>query len=535
MKLLILALTAALCCASVHGCAQMDRLESYARARSQNYRPDGRCYYHVANYIDAVGIGGIGRNGFNNCVPAGYYDYARHFADYMQGGKCGLVNVKSKYGNNPYRAPRGAIIVVAPGTPGTAHPRAGDIAIASGDGRFWNGGNMRYGGSYNYGSKLMGIYVPSSCAGGSSSGGSSSSGSSSKSCLDCLRNGGGRGCASRCPQGYSCQSCINYGGGYGCRSKCYSSYDVVEPNFGLNRPSFQDLMESGSMDFDQDGPSSDDMQDTLAGFAQLDSKWHQFTKHMSIEKFTTPDSLNRRLRNIARQAPTSRGRRLFLGAFNALIGAVQGATSAVQGIVNLFGKQTSEALVGQFTDRGFSKFNEKTTITVTTGLPTAYFEAFMKDQLKSVVKVPSKHKSAIKQIIRWGLYSGSNTWNAAENVFDVSKGGDVKNFQLFVNRNYECEEMNIVLVKTDVKFKLAKDIFVISKSKATFGGAFSTTKLHWKSRDAALKQPDLTFVSEFFINLGMNRIKQSRDILGAAQGETKGCNKPPPKQSSPFK
>ena len=117
MKLLILALTAALCCASVHGCAQMDRLESYARARSQNYRPDGRCYYHVANYIDAVGIGGIGRNGFNNCVPAGYYDYARHFADYMQGGKCGLVNVKSKYGNNPYKAPRGAIIVVAPGTP----------------------------------------------------------------------------------------------------------------------------------------------------------------------------------------------------------------------------------------------------------------------------------------------------------------------------------------------------------------------------------------------------------------------------------
>ena len=374
-----------------------------------------------------------------------------------------------------------------------------------------------------------------SCAGGSSSGGSSSSGSSSKSCLDCLRYGGGRGCASRCPQGYSCQSCINYGGGYGCRSKCYSSYDVVEPNFGLNRPSFQDLMESGSMDFDQDGPSSDDMQDTLAGFAQLDSKWHQFTKHMSIEKFTTPDSLNRRLRNIARQAPTSRGRRLFLGAFNALIGAVQGATSAVQGIVNLFGKQTSEALVGQFTDRGFSKFNEKTTITVTTGLPTAYFEAFMKDQLKSVVKVPKKHKEAVKQIVRWGLYTGSNTWNAAENVFDISKGGNVKNFQIFVNRNYECEEMNIVLVKTDVAFKLAPDIFVISKSKATFGGAFSTTKLHWKSRDAALKQPDLTFVSEFFINLGMNRIKQSRDILGAAKGETKGCNKPPPKQSSPFK
>jgi hypothetical protein len=97
-----------------------------------------------------------------------------------------------------------------------------------------------------------------------------------------------------------------------------------EENFAdsLDQPSFQDLMDSGSMNFDQDTSSNDDMQDTLAGFAQLDSKWHQFTKHMSIEKFTSADAFNRRLRNIARQAPTSRGRRLFLGAFNALVGAV---------------------------------------------------------------------------------------------------------------------------------------------------------------------------------------------------------------------
>ena len=36
-----------------------------------------------------------------------------------------------KYGNNPYNAPRGAIVVVKAGTPGTAHPVAGDIAVAS--------------------------------------------------------------------------------------------------------------------------------------------------------------------------------------------------------------------------------------------------------------------------------------------------------------------------------------------------------------------------------------------------------------------
>ena len=193
-------------------------------------------------------------------------------------------------------------------------------------------------------------------------------------------------------------------------------------------------------------------------------------------------------------------------------------------------------MVGQFQDRGFSHFNERTTITVTSGLPTKYFTAFMKDMLKSVVKVPSKHNDAVNQIVRWGLYTGANTWNAAENVFDIGKGGNVKNFQIFLNRNTACEEMNIVLVKTDVAFKLAPDIFVISKSKSSWGGAFSSTKLHWKKSKAPIKQADLTFVSEYFITLGMNRIKQSREIGGMANAEDGGCGgNAPPDQESPFR
>ena len=154
--------------------------------------------------------------------------------------------------------------------------------------------------------------------------------------------------------------------------------------------------------------------------------------------------------------------------------------------------------------------------------------------LKSVVKVPKKHKDAVKQIQRWGLYTTSNTWNAAENIFDIGSGGKVKNFQLFVNRNTKCEEMNIVLIKTDVTFEMAPDIFVISKTKSSWGGAFETTKLHWKKSKAPIKSEDISFVSEYFITLGMNRIKQSKEVAGFAQNDD-GCGAgKPPKQVSPF-
>jgi len=280
--------------------------------------------------------------------------------------------------------------------------------------------------------------------------------------------------------------------------------------------------------------AEESVQDTIEGFRAFDKKWGKYTDSQVMDVFS-PESFARRLRTVAKKHEALRGRKLFLGAFNQLIGAVQGATSAVQGIANLVGTQTSEALVGQFTDRGFKKFKEKTTITVTSGLPTKFFEAFMKDQLRTVVKVPSKHNDGVDQVIKWGMYTESNSWNAAENTFDINKGGKVKNFQVFLNRNTECEHMNIVLVKTDITFKLAPDVFVISKSKATFGGAFSTTKLHWKKNKAALKAQDLQFVSEFFINLGMTRIKQSQEVAGFAARDTQGCGgKQPPQQTTPH-
>merc|ERR1712072_323881 len=128
--------------------------------------------------------------------------------------------------------------------------------------------------------------------------------------------------------------------------------------------------------------------------------------------------------------------------------------------------------------------------------------------LKHVVKVPSKHQNAVGAILKWAQYMEQSTWNAAENTFDIGKGGQCKNFQLMVNRDVTSgDKMNIVLIKSDIAFNLAQDVFIISKSKATFGGAFSTTKLHWKSRDAALKAADMQFISEYFITLGFNRIK----------------------------
>ena len=166
------------------------------------------------------------------CFISAYWAEAHQFADYLNSGSnaadlC-IKNVQSQYSNNPYKAPNGAIVVVRAGTPGTAHPTAGDIAIATSSGDvFWNGGEMGYGGSQNFppgNSYVLGIYVPTSCVGDCNGGGGNDDGGSGgcpKECQDCVKNGGGKACGDRCGScSKDCQDCIKNGGGTGCSSRC---------------------------------------------------------------------------------------------------------------------------------------------------------------------------------------------------------------------------------------------------------------------------------------------------------------------------
>jgi len=147
---------------SARGQDQMSRVVSYADAHNSG-ASRGRCFQYVWDYLWKSGYGDIAA--YNDAPDMGSAE-ARMFAEYMnRGNNARTWGLQKLPLTNPYDAPRGAVVVVAAGSPGTAHPTAGDIAIAAGGGRFINDGpNMGYGGSrqafVNGGGRVLGIYVP---------------------------------------------------------------------------------------------------------------------------------------------------------------------------------------------------------------------------------------------------------------------------------------------------------------------------------------------------------------------------------------
>lgn len=145
---------------SDQGKAQMRKMMRVAEQMAAGKPALGRCYERVWQMIEKAGYGNM--PGYE--PPQAYWPEARNFAEWLA-----LPGVLEKAGlqklpiDNPYKAPAGSIVVVRAGAPGTAHPTAGDIAIAMGNGRFLNDGEMGYGGSGSFkpgNNYVLGVYIP---------------------------------------------------------------------------------------------------------------------------------------------------------------------------------------------------------------------------------------------------------------------------------------------------------------------------------------------------------------------------------------
>jgi peptidoglycan hydrolase-like protein with peptidoglycan-binding domain len=143
---------------SARGRAQMSTLMRIAMANASGKRPQGRCLGAVQDYL--------ARTRYGKFIGAGVrrLPVARDFATVLNAGHhYKALGLRRLNIHNPYNAPPGSIIVVRSGTPGTHHPFAGDIVVKGPGNRFFNDGEMGYGGPGNFppgNNFVLGVYAP---------------------------------------------------------------------------------------------------------------------------------------------------------------------------------------------------------------------------------------------------------------------------------------------------------------------------------------------------------------------------------------
>lgn len=145
---------------SSKGAAQLGRLVSTAARAAGGKKPDGKCYAAVKRHISNAGGYGNIRNIYADArfQPQGL---ARNFAEVVNAKGPESFGLEKLSVSNPYDAPEGSLVVVSAGSPGTRHPTAGDITVKGPGDRFFNDGEMRYGGRNAWPAKtgrVLGVY-----------------------------------------------------------------------------------------------------------------------------------------------------------------------------------------------------------------------------------------------------------------------------------------------------------------------------------------------------------------------------------------
>lgn len=152
---------------SERGRAQMSALVQHARGHHAG-ASRGRCMEYVWRYMTTSGYGKLDAWGdlprMNGGLARGLPDYLNASPAHLKEAGLQRLDTTSPRITNPHdsRIPPGAIIVVAPGSYGTAHPTAGDIVVkGTRPGEFINDGpRMNYGTQSSWYGRILGVYVP---------------------------------------------------------------------------------------------------------------------------------------------------------------------------------------------------------------------------------------------------------------------------------------------------------------------------------------------------------------------------------------
>ena len=64
------------------------------------------------------------------------------------------------------------------------------------------------------------------------------------------------------------------------------------------------------------------------------------------------------------------------------------------------------------------------------------------------------------------------SWNNYHGLLRTDNSGSSKSVQIFFNYVQATKKYNVLVTETATQFKVADDLFVMKKTKSTFGGAF---------------------------------------------------------------
>lgn len=107
----------------------------------------------------------------------------------------------------------------------------------------------------------------------------------------------------------------------------------------------------------------------------------------------------------------------------------------------------------------------------------------------------------------------SSSWTNYQSFLRTDNEGTCKSIQIFFNIDLETNKYNVFVTDVKTKFKIADDVFVMSKSKSTFGGLFQKQTIEFKKRPHILTVEEAEILMTFFDIIALKKFQATLLLL----------------------
>jgi hypothetical protein len=178
----------------------------------------------------------------------------------------------------------------------------------------------------------------------------------------------------------------------------------------------------------------------------------------------------------------------------------------------MFSSSSKTEIVQSFTKLGFASYENDVSISTYVGVLSSNIDR-LKEGIIRTLNVPADKKDEFLSFIDLADIGDSQSWVNYQSFLRSDNAGGASSIQIFFNFDEQNSKHNVFVTKTKTKFQVADDVYVMKKSKSTFGGMFQSEKIDFKRQSHQVTTEDAELLMTFFDVIALKKFQATLDLM----------------------
>jgi hypothetical protein len=252
------------------------------------------------------------------------------------------------------------------------------------------------------------------------------------------------------------------------------------------------------------------IQNGLIGHAynQLEARYVDFQNNVNNrpDMIALNSDLEKEALALGLQNGAKYGGRLGMIPFTGYGEMITAVSLAYDVALKLFSTSIKTEIVEQYTNLSFESYDNLVTVQQYVGVAERNIGS-LKNVISRYLDIPADKLEDFKSYIDFADMGDATVWNNFQTLLKTDNSGNSKSINILFNFDNATSKYNVIVTETRTQFQVADDIYVMKKTKSTFGGAFVKEDFQIKRQPHTVTAEDAEVLMNYFDLIAYRKLR----------------------------